>query len=584
MNRKLVDVCLGRVKADLVLKCKTLLNVLSGEILDDVAVAIEDDRVAYVGKKADRMVGFGTEVLRIRDGVVVPGFIDAHTHIDMLCTPTEQAEMTLIHGTTTLFAEPDELTSVMGFEGLRLFINEVKRLPLKVYVIVPLTSPQDPKLCSVKAMPLNAYENALAWDNVVGLGETVAWTLVLNHDKYYMEKFKLALRKGKMIEGHTAGARDAKLAACVCSGISSCHESIDVEQALERLRLGIFLMIREGSLRRDMPSILPGLINLGVDLSNAAFVTDWVDPVDLTELGYMDHVIKRAVDCGLDPVKAIQMVTINSARHFRVDDLVGAIAPGRYADIVVLRSLRNAEVLLTISNGVVVARNGKFKGELTRPQYPKSAFKTMRVAWELKPVNFKINAPISEGKAKVLVAKLENEIVTRKEVDEVNIINGKVELGVDSNLAKIAVIDRHNESGRIEFGLIKGFGAKIGAIASSVNFDENQLVVIGYDDLDMAMAANETVRLGGGIVLFDKGKFLEALPLPIAGVMSYESLETVAAKLKKVNAILSEAGSTFSKPLNVLFFTTFVTLPEIRFTDKGIVDVKNRCYTTLFVR
>lgn len=179
-----------------------------------------------------------------------------------------------------------------------MFINEIKRLPLKVCVIVPLTTPQDPKLSSVKAMPLNVYEKALAWDNVVGLGETVAWTLILNHDKYYIEKFKLALRKGKIIEGHTSGARDAKLAACICSGVSSCHESTNVEQALERLRFGLFLMIHEGSLRRDLPSILPGLIDLGVDLSNAAFVTDWVDPVDLIELGYMDHVVRKAVWCG----------------------------------------------------------------------------------------------------------------------------------------------------------------------------------------------------------------------------------------------------------------------------------------------
>jgi len=582
LDEELIDVCLGRVKADLILKCKALLSVQSGEILNDVDVAIKNGKIAYLGKNVDHMTRSSTRIVKIRDGVVVPGFIDAHTHIDLLCTPTEQAKMALIHGTTTLFTEPDELVSVMGFRGLKIFVNEIRKLPLKVYIMVSLTAPQDPKLSSARGMSLSAYKEALSWPNVVGLGEAVAWTLILNHDDYYVKKFKLTLETGKIVEGHTAGARDAKLAACVCSGISSCHEPVNAEQALERLRLGLFLMIREGSLRRDLHSILPGLIKLKVDLSNAAFVTDWVNPVDLRKWGYMDYVVKKAVEHGLDPVKAIQMVTINPARHFRVDSQVGVIAPGRYADMIVLRSLRNPEVLLTMVNGFILAENGRFRGRLKRPQYPRSAFKTMKVAGKLKPENFKIKAPISEGTIKAVVAKLENEAITRKVMEELEVANGEVKLSPKADLAKIAVVDRHHKSGKIGLGFIKGFGAKVGAVASSLNFDENQLVLIGYSDADMAWAANEVIRLGGGIVLVKEGRLLEVLPMPIAGVISNEKLKVVARKLKKINEALAEAGCPFDKPLNVLLFVTFVTLPEIRFTDKGIIDVKNRCFIPLF--
>lgn len=578
---KMVVSSSGKIEADLMLKCNSLLNVLSGEILNDVDIIVKDQKVVFVGKNGENLVGLGIKVLKIRDGVVVPGLIDAHTH-DLLCVPTEQTKIALIHGTTTLIVEPDELTSVMGLKGLKIFMDEVKRLPLKVYVLIPLAVPQDPLFSSIKAMPISAYKKALAWKRVVGLGETVNWRLILDHAKFYGDKFKLALKMGKIIEGHLAGARKEKLCASVCAGVSSCHEATNVEQALERLRLGLFLMIREGSIRRDLISILPGLINLGVDLNNVAFVTDGVNPIDLTEHGYMDHIVKKAIELGLDPVKAIQMATINPARHFRVDGLVGSIAPGRYADIVVLKSLQRPVVSLTITNGIVVARNGRFEGKLVKYRYPRSVFKTMKVSGELKPENFEITAPIMEGEAKVLVARLEDEIITRKEVEKVWVSNGKVKLDINVDIAKIAVIDRHFRSGRIGLGLIKGFGARIGAVASSLNFDENQLVVVGYNNVDMAIAANETVRLDGGIVLFDKCK-LEALPLQIAGTMSCESIEKVAAKLKKINETLSKAGSTFNNPLKVIFFTTFLTLPEIRFTDRGVVDVKNRCYASLFI-
>ncbi|RLI27411.1 MAG: hypothetical protein DRO52_00245 [Candidatus Hecatellales archaeon] len=569
----LIDVCLGRVEADLVLECGALLNVFTGEILEDVLVAVKGGRIAYVGRKANLKAA---ETLKVK-GLTVPGFIDAHTHIDLICTPTEQAGWMLAHGTTSIFTEPDELASVLGFRGLKIFVEEVRRLPLRVYVLIPLTTPQNPEVSTLNVMPLKAYREALKWPEVVGLGETVAWPMITSRKKYYMDKFRLALRVGKLIEGHTAGARNTKLAACVCSGVSSCHEAVDGEQALERLRLGLFLMIREGSLRRDLPQILPELLSRRVSLENAALVTDWVDPADLLEHGYMDYVVRRAIEYGVDPVRAIQMVTLNPARHFRLENLIGAVAPGRYADLVVLENLENPKVKLTLLGGRVVARDEIFLGKLREPRYPRYSLKTVRVHGKLRPEDFKLKPPV-EGRVKAFVAKLESEAVTRKTLEEVEAVGGDVRL---NGLSKIAVIDRHHGSGRIGLGLVRGF-AEVGAVASTLNFDENQLVVVGCRNEDMARAANEAVKFGGGIVLVDGGEVLEALPMPVAGVISMVKLKEASEKLKRVNWKLREAGSRLRKPLNFLFFSTFTTLPELRFTDRGILDVKSGRYLNLF--
>ncbi|MEM0313308.1 MAG: adenine deaminase C-terminal domain-containing protein, partial [Candidatus Bathyarchaeia archaeon] len=289
-----------------------------------------------------------------------------------------------------------------------------------------------------------------------------------------------------------------------------------------------------------------------------------------------------AIEYGLDPIKAIQLVTINPARHFKMDGYIGSIAPGRYADITVIKSLEKPEVLLTICNGYVQAKDGRFVGSLEKHSYPRYAFKTMKVKEKARPEMFKVQAPIQEDPVKIIVARLENEIITRKEIETVNVVDGEVKPNAALDLAKIAVIDRHTRSGRINLGFIKGFGSEVGAIACSLNFDENQLVVIGYNDVDMASAANITMKSGGGITIVDNGHLLEALPLPIAGVISVENLDAVASKLKRINKLLKMMGSPLIKPLNTVFFITFVSLPEIRFTDRGIVDVKNRRYIPLF--
>jgi len=580
----LVETALGKKKADLVVRKGTLVNVYSGEILNNMDVAVKGDRIAYVGNNADHTIGGLTKAVDASKRFVVPGFMDAHTHIDLYCTPTQFAQAALPHGTTAIFTEPDELANVLGFKGVKLFAEEVRRLPLRVYVQVPLTCPQDPAFEMTHPLAVREVGEALGWDDVVGLGEAVSWPRVLSLDKDYFTKFKHALELRKRIEGHTAGAKNNKLAAYVSAGIFSCHEPINSEQVIERLRLGMFVMLREGSLRRDLAEILPPLLKADVNASRMAFGTDLIDPPDLTKQGYMDFIVRNAIGLGLDPVRAIQMATINPAQYFRLDNDIGGIAPGRFADMTLIDDLGKVDVQLTISGGKVVAKDGKMLEATPRFVYPRIASKSIHVRRKLRPQDFVIKPPHSKkgDKVRVVVAKFVTEAINRQVVEEIPVVKGEVPCVPERDIMKVAVIDRHWKSSRKSLGFIQGFKAKIGALSSSLNFDQNNIVVIGFSDADMAAAANKVIDVDGGIAIASGGKVVDYLPMPIAGVMSSQPMTEVAEKMEKMSNFLKEAGCEFEKPLNTLLFLTFVTLPEIRITDRGLVDVKNHKFISLF--
>ncbi len=573
IDLEVLRVSLGRAKADLVIKEGCLVNVYTGEVLEKMDVAIKGSRVAYVGADASHTIGPDTKVIDVDGSYVAPGFIDAHTHIDLYCTPAETAKAALLHGTTSLVTEPDELANVLGFEGVKFFVDLVRKLPLKVYVFIPLVCPQDPLFDDNPPLTLEEVEEALRWPEVLGLGEVVSWLRLIEEDPDYHAKVLAAQRAGKVVEGHTAGAKGIKLQGYVATGIYSCHEAIAADEALERLRLGVHVMIREGSLRRDLAGVLPGLIKSKVDLHNVSLVTDHVDPEDLVKLGYMDYVIREAIELGLDPVEAIRMATLNPARRFNLDHVIGGVGPGREADIVVLRDLDRVEVEATISRGKLVSLKGRLLIETTPAAYPDRFLRTVKVR-RLRPDDFKITAPLREGRVRVRVMELLSETITRERVEELEVLDWEVK--VPEGYLKVAVVDRHQLSGRISLGVMKGFGATVGGLASTLNFDENNLVVLGANEHDMAVAANRSAELGGGIVLVNEGRILEELDLPLAGVMSLKPLEEVASKLSSLNSTLRSLGSRLSKPLNVMLFVTFVTLPELRLSVKGLVDVKRR--------
>ncbi len=581
----LVEVALGKRKADLLIRNATLVNIYSKEIVENVDIAVFRDRVAYVGNDGGPAIGNKTIILDVKNRFVAPGFIDAHAHIaESYATPTELTKQAALYGTTTIISEVISLVTVLGLEGFKLFLDEVSRLPIRGYSLVPLAAPQDPSFETTRSLSQEEVTEILRLDEVVGLGEAVSWPRILEGDPEYFRKFASAYTLKKRVEGHLAGAKEHKLVASVASGISSCHESISFAEVTARLSLGLYVMLREGSIRRELINIVPQLSQGKNDSRRVILVSDSLDPSDLATFGYMDHILRRAIELGLDPVEAVQMVTLNPAEHFALSDDIGGIAPGRFADMVVLDDLKRVKIWMTLCGGTIVSKEGKLIPHVPCYIYPPSSLDTMYVSKEFSAADFAVKVPnkkISHGKVKTLCARIENETITKQILVEMPVREDGV-LELEDDVWKVSVVDRHWASGQSATGLIKGFEVQVGAIATTFNFDEYNLLVAGGSDSDMAIAANEVIQSKGGIAVVDHQKILLSLPMKLAGVISIEPFKQLERKYRTLNELLKSHGSPFEKPLNPLVFLTFVTLPEIRFTHRGIVDVKNRAFMQLF--
>jgi adenine deaminase len=349
----------------------------------------------------------------------------------------------------------------------------------------------------------------------------------------------------------------------------------------ERLRLGLWTMLRQGAVRNDLTATLPALLKGRLDTRRAVLVSDGIDPWVLSQEGHMDLLVREAIKLGLDPVTAIQMASLNPAEHYRMADHIGGIAPGRCADMVLLNDLSKVKVETVISNGRQVSSGGRLLAQVKPFSYPARYLASIKIRDKLSPDQFVINA--SGTSARVRVIQLVAESVTKELILELPVQEGRIPADPDRDILKAAVIDRHWNSGRLSLGFVKGFGSRLGAVASSVNFDENNLVVIGHRETDMVQAANWIRERQGGIVVVDRGRVLEALPLPLAGTCSLKPARHVGARLNGINQRLRAGGAKFERPLNAVVFLTFVTLPSIKMTDRGIVDVKARKFLPLLV-
>ena len=573
---ELVDVALGRLKADMVVKGATLVNVFTGEFQEGVDIAVRKDRIALVGD-ASHAVGGHTHVIKADGLYACPGFIDAHVHVESaMITFSEFARAVVPRGTTAIFADPHEIANVLGMKGLRMVWEESRQLPLKVFLCVPSCVPASSPEFETAGAELTAkdIEEALSWPGVVALGEMMNYPGVLAKDEAVVAKLRAAMRTGKPIEGHSDGIAGAELNAYVCAGISSCHEAARPEEVAERLRLGMWAMIREGSAWKDLKACIRAITSLGLSPRRAVLVTDDRHPDDLLEEGHIDHVVRRAIEEGVDPVVAIQMATINPAEHFRLDHYIGAIGPGRAADIVLLSDLEKVEVDMVISDGSVVARGGVMMVRPAKRPYPEEARRTVRLRRPLRPEDFElvVKEP-AEGRVKAHVIGVEEGKATTKHlVEEVAISRGRIRPSPEDDIALVAVVERHKATGNIGRGLVKGFGLKAGAAASTVAHDSHNLVVVGVNEHDMALAANALAEAGGGMAIYRAGRRLAMLELPIAGLISEEPVEVVAEKVKALEKAWSELGCTMRAPFMTLSLISLPVLPELRITDKGLVD------------
>ena len=557
----------GEEKADLVIKNAQIVNVLSEEIYK-ADVAIKDGIIAGIGS------GYvGEKEIDAAGKYISPSFIDGHVHIESsMLLPSEFAKMVVPSGTTTVVADPHEISNVIGLHGISFMREASKDLPLDVYMMLPSCVPASPYETS--GFELNSYDLSMLIDSpwVLGIAEMMNFPGVINLDSEVLSKIKLGLDKRKRIDGHSPYLSNKDLCAYVAAGVSSDHECTIPEEAIEKLRLGMYIMIREGSAAKDLDALIPVLKECPT--RKCIFVTDDRYPWALKE--HINEMVARVVKNGVLPVKAVQMASLNTAEYFGLKNL-GAIAPGYRADMLLLDNLEDFKPQLVIKNGEVVARNGEMIVDI-KEKTLSSLRGTVNIRW-LDKEDLKIKAESANVKAIEVTSGL---LVTKAVEAKVKIENGYAVSNIDDDVLKILVIERHKASGNIGKGFVRGFGLKSGAIASTVAHDSHNMIVIGTNDDDMLKAIKELVKSQGGKVIVNNGEVVAKLELPIAGLMSEQSSSEVIQKAKELKQGEKEIGCSLDEPFMTMAFLSLSVIPELKLTDKGLMDVMAGKFTNLF--
>ena len=567
---QLMKVALGEEKADLAVINAKIVNVYTGELLEDQSVTVKGKWIAYVGQNAGDGMGPQTEIIDARGQTVIPGLIEGHTHIAWLYSACEFLKYAMTGGTTTVITETFEIYPVSGYDGVVDFLESLKDQPIKLFGTAPAMISISQ---AARGIPPETLEKLLDREDVLGLGESY-WQAVLQEPDGILTLYEQTLTAGKTLEGHSAGARDKKLAAYVDLGISSCHEPINADQVLERLRMGLHIMVREGSIRRDLAEISK-IKDRGIDLRRLILSTDGVTPEDLIAKGYLEYVLQKAIDCGFDPVAAIQMATLNVAEHFSLDAFIGGIAPGRYADMVIIPDVHTIKAQWVISNGKVIAREGQLLASPRNHPYTTRSLNSIQLYRDTKPADFKIHVNDNPDSATVRVIDLVTDLVTAELKMQLPVSDGELKPDIDQDILKVSAIDRTNQPGKFFNGLIKGFGLKSGAMACSAAWDSSDIVAVGANEDDMAAAVNRIRALQGGAVLCEKGEILAELPLPIFGIMSDLPIEDISRRLKQIRKTAAALGVPHPDPLLTLITLTGAAIPYLRICEEGLVNLKD---------
>ena len=569
-QKELMDVAVGIQKADLVVSNCRILNVYTGEIIDDHSICIKDKWIACIIRDAKSRTGPDTKVIDAKGMTVIPGLIDGHTHLANYFCSEEFLKCAMIGGTTCIVTETLEAYLVGGLKGVIDFIESYQDQPVKVFNTAPVMISISKEAGGI---PEDELEMLLKRNDVLGLGE-VYWQSVLQDSEDILPLMNRALALGKTVEGHSAGAREGKLAAYVGTGVSSCHEAINMDQALERLRMGLYVMAREGGVRKDLDAISK-IKDAGVDLRRMILVTDSVSPEFLIEKGGLEYVVQKAIDLGFHPVDAVRMATLNVAEHFGIDHMIGGIAPGRFADLCIIPDIRKITPAWVISNGKVVARDGKCKIFPRIHKYSKESLNSVNLKKIFKKDDFKISAPEGTKQADVRIIEKITMLVTKEKILPMKVVDGQIMGDVEKDIVKIAAIDRVNSSNKCFTGLISGVGMKQGALATSASWDTRDITVMGADEEDMALAVNRIGDLTGGVVICAKGRVLAELPMPIMGIMSDLSVKEIAERTEQVNQAAKELGIIFEDPILSLITMTSAAIPYLRICEEGLVNLKD---------
>jgi adenine deaminase len=556
----------GQIKADTILEHCRILNVNTKEIIHG-DIAITSEIITGIGDVSD-LKDSSTHIIDVNNRYVSPGLIDGHVHFESsMVTLTQFCTKALCHGTTSIVIDPHEIANVLGKQGIELVLKEAKNIPLNIFATISSCVPATTFETSGALLDQTGIESLLDNEIVVGLGEMMDFPGVLNGDEKNLAKITSALNRRLKVDGHCPGLTGSKLWGYMCAGASSDHESIEYEEAREKLRLGMMLMLREGSAARSLDSFLPRLVREGISLENVCFVTDDKHPEDLI-YGYMNLIVKKAIALGVDPLTAVSMCTLNTARHYHVDHLVGSISIGRKADLVVLNDLEDFAINSVLSGGAPV--DAQIPG-FTYPDYVFNTIKYKQItAQDLRIIN-KPNADVTVNIIKVFP----DMIFTQKITKQIKTSRDGVILpDVDSDILCTAVIERHGLNGNIGPGLVQGFNLRSGALGQSIGHDSHNVIVSGTNFTDMALAANAIREMKGGIVLVQDAEVIDSLPLPFAGLLSVAPVEDVAKKLEKLHGIINDMGCTLPAPFITHSFIALPVIPELRLTDMGLFDVQ----------
>jgi adenine deaminase len=577
-SQTLMNVALGREKADLSVVNARLANVYTGEFIDDCAISIKGKWIAYVGRNPEDTIGPKTEVIDAGGQTVIPGLIDGHTHLAWLCKVDEFLKYAARGGTTTIVTETLEIFLVAGYAGVVDLLESFKNQPVKIWSTAPATISISK---AARGISREHLQELLERDDIVGLGESY-WQAVLQEPDWLLALFEQTRRAGKTLEGHSAGASEKKLAAYIANGISSCHEPINAEQVLDRLRLGIHVMVREGAVRKDLAEIAK-IKDLGIDLRRLVLVSDSITPADLMANGYMEALVQKAIDYGFEPINAIQMATLNVAEHFSLDHLIGGIAPGRLADFLIIPDDTTIAAKAVVSNGRIIAQNGSLLVDPQSHSFSVDSLNSVKLPRELTPSDFVIRAPENVENTKVRVMNMVTDLVTAEIEERVTVRDGQIYADLNKGIVKITAIDRTHSPGRLFTGLIKGFGLKAGAFACSAAWDASDIIVAGTDDSDMATAVNRIRSLQGGAVVCEYGKILAELPMPIFGNISDLTMKDLVQQFENVNRAAQKQGIPFPDPVLSLITLTGSAIPYLRICEEGLVNLKSGKNVSLFV-
>ena len=584
--RTMIDVAMGRQSADLVLRQGTWVCVQSGEFVPETDVAVKDGRIAYVGPDATHTIGKETRVIDVDGKYLVPGLLDGHMHVESgMLTVSEFVRAVLPRGTTGMFIDPHEIANVFGLKGVKLMADEAAQQPVHVWVQVPSCVPSASGFETPGAeLSADDVAEALTWPGVIGLGEMMNFPGVANGDEKMLAEMDATRKAGKVIGGHFASPDlGPAFHAYAVGGPEDDHEGTRPEDAVARVRQGMKAMLRYGSAWQDVVEGVKAITELHLDPRHFILCTDDCHAATLVNEGHMDRVLRHAISQGLAPMTALQMATLNTAEHFGVSREVGLIAPGRWADILLVDDLNEFRAGLVIARGQIVAENGKLLVELPKVEYPDWVTHSVHLKRALTAEDFRIAVPspltpLPEGEGRGVrvnvIGVIENQAPNKHLLLEVPVKDGEVLADIPRDLAKAAIVERHHRSGTVQVGLVNGFGFNLPcAIASTVAHDCHQMIVVGTDEKDMALAANKLADVGGGQVVVKNGQVIGLVELAIGGLMSTETAEAVARKAGTVLEGFRLCGCNLNNPNMQLSLLALVVIPELRLSDKGLVGV-----------